>query len=78
MSALFVGDTASAVVLGLSPWIIPLIAVATKLTYDQARGAFRSESPQDRSSREGNAAREGGARHQEVPHEHIKARMAGK
>jgi hypothetical protein len=78
MSALFVGHAASTVVLGLSPWIIPLIAVAAKLTYDQARDTFRSESSQNRSSREGNAGREGGARHQEVPQDYIKARMAGK
>ena len=41
MSALFAGDAAAGVMLGLSPWILPVIAVAAKLTYDHARSAFR-------------------------------------
>jgi hypothetical protein len=46
MSALFMGDRASLVVLGFSPWIIPVIAAALKLTCDQTRRAFRGEFPQ--------------------------------
>jgi hypothetical protein len=42
MSALLVGDGASTAVLSLSPWIIPVIAVAVKLTYDQTRSTLRS------------------------------------
>jgi hypothetical protein len=48
MSALFVGHTASTAVLGFSPWIIPLIAVAAKLTYDQTRSTLRSTFLRDR------------------------------
>ncbi|HEX4553361.1 MAG TPA: hypothetical protein VH249_05210 [Xanthobacteraceae bacterium] len=49
MSALFMGDTASMAVLGCSPWVIPLIAVAAKLTYDQTRNAMRREGAQNRT-----------------------------
>jgi hypothetical protein len=63
MSALFVGHTASTAVLGLSPWIIPLIAVAAKLTYDQTRSAMRGEGAQNRpgdkeNGRQGDRVRE--------------------
>jgi hypothetical protein len=78
MSALFVGDTASTAVLGLSPWIIPLIAVAAKLTYDRTRGAIRCESPQDRSSPKADAGQEDGPRHHDALNEPIETKMAGK
>jgi hypothetical protein len=58
MSALFVGDRASTAVLGLSPWVIPLIAVAAKLTYEQARNAIRGEVAQNRPGDEENGRQE--------------------
>ena len=61
MSALFVGDTASTAVVALSPWIIPLIALAAKLTHDQTRNERRSEFPRRPDDRE-NAGREDRAR----------------
>lgn len=78
MSALFVGDTASSVVLGLSPWIIPLIAVAAKLTYDQTRNVHQGESPQGRPTHKGDAGQEHRPRHQDAPNEHVETKMAGK
>jgi hypothetical protein len=70
MSALFVGDSASIAVLGLSPWIIPLIAVAAKLTYDQTRDAHRGEFPPKRSGQEGDAGRQGRPCGRDAAHEH--------
>jgi hypothetical protein len=78
MSALMVGDTASIAVLGLSPWIIPLIAVAAKLTYDQTRNAIRGELPPKRPSDDENVGREDGPLGRQAPHGCIKAHMAGK
>jgi hypothetical protein len=78
MSALFVGDTASIAVLGLSPWIIPLIAVAAKLTYDQTRSTIRGELPQQRPSDGENAGRKDGPCGQEAPHGCMGANTAGK
>jgi hypothetical protein len=51
MSALFVGHAASAALLSLSPWIIPVIAVAVKQTYDQTRSTLRGTFLQDRPRR---------------------------
>jgi hypothetical protein len=48
-------------VLGLSPWVIPLIAAAARLTYGQTRNAGRSELPRPPSDRE-DAGREERAR----------------
>jgi hypothetical protein len=78
MRALFMGDAASMAVLGFSPWVIPLIAVAAKLRYDQTRNVFRREFPQNRSSHEGNAGREGRPRDQNAMNERIRAKMGGK
>jgi hypothetical protein len=62
MSALFMGDTASIAVLGCSPWVIPLIAVAAKLTYDQTRNAMRGEGAQNRPDDKEHGRREDRAR----------------
>ncbi|HEY4746717.1 MAG TPA: hypothetical protein VIH38_04100 [Steroidobacteraceae bacterium] len=74
MSALFVGDAASAAVLSLSPWIIPVIAVAVKLTYDQTRGTLRSKFIRNRPSAGQHAAGEDRSRAQEALHDCIKAK----
>jgi hypothetical protein len=73
MSALFAGHAASTVVLGFSPWLIPLIAVAAKLTHDKARRLFGTEIP--RSGDRGRRRREPRPRNQPVMHERIKARL---
>ena len=78
MSALFVGDTASIAVLGLSPWIIPLIAVAAKLTFDRARNACWDDVPQNPPSDKDNAASEDAPRSQEALHQRLKAKPASR
>jgi len=45
MTALFVGHAAANAVLGLSPWLIPVIAVAAKRSYDRTRDALRGGRP---------------------------------
>jgi hypothetical protein len=77
MSALLAGDTASIAVLGVSPWIIPLIAVAAKLTYDQTRNGRRRDFP-DRPSDNKNAGPEDRPRDRDALHEHIRTSLAGK
>jgi len=77
MSALFVGDAAARVVLGLSPWILPVIAVAAKLTYDHARSALRGECAPSRPDGKGNAGREGRPDQENLP-DCITAKLAGK
>ncbi len=42
MSALITGSASAAVVTALSPWILPLIAIAAKRKEDEARAAGRS------------------------------------
>jgi hypothetical protein len=68
MSALFVGDAASAAVLSLSPWIIPVIAVAVKQTYDQTRSTLRGTCRQDRSRGKKDPAGEDRSRAEEDLH----------
>jgi len=75
MSALFAEDTASMAVLGLSPWAIPLIAAAARLTYGQTRDAGLSELPTQPGDRE-NAGRE--ERVRETLNVPIKTNMAAK
>ena len=76
MSALFVGDAASAAVLSLSPWIIPVIAVALKLTYDQTRGTLRSKFIRNRPSVGKHAAGEDHPGDQEALHDCREAKTA--
>jgi hypothetical protein len=78
MRALICGAATSIVVMGLSPWLIPSVALAAKLTHEQARNACRSETPQNRSGDKGNARTGGHPRNQQVLQECIKAKMAGK
>src|SRR5438067_6512042 len=49
MSALFAGHTASLAALGAMLLVIPLIAVAAKLAYEQARKPSRDELPRHRA-----------------------------
>jgi hypothetical protein len=69
---------ASLVVLGLSPWILPSIAVAAKITHEEARNACRSEFGQNRSGDRGNARTDGRSRNQRALRECIQAKLAGK
>ncbi len=50
MTALFAGHTASLIVLGASPLVIPLLALAVKLTFDQTRRRLRDGSRRPRSA----------------------------
>jgi hypothetical protein len=76
MRPLLTGAAASIVLLGLSPWIIPSIAVAAKLSHEAARNACRSEFPQNRSGDKGNA--HGEPRNKQNLHACIEAKLAGK
>ena len=75
MSALLAGDAASSAVLGLLLWIVPLIAVAAKLTYDRTRNVFRSGLPHNRSGHKGNGKPEGRPHNHDVMHERFKAKV---
>jgi hypothetical protein len=76
MSAL-TGAT-SLVMLGLSPWIIPSIAAAAKVTHDEALDACRSELGENRSGDRANARSDGRARSQQALYECSEAKLAGK
>jgi hypothetical protein len=69
---------ATSLVLALSPWILPSIAAAAKLTHEEARNACRSEFPQNRSGDRGNARTGGQARNQQTLHGCIEAKLAGR
>jgi hypothetical protein len=74
----FIGAT-TLVLLGVSPWILPSIAVAAaKLTHEEARNACRSEAGQNRSGDRGNARTDGRARNQQALHACIEAKLAGR
>ena len=64
--------------LGLSPWIIPLIAAAAKMTHDEARNSCRGELGQNPSGDRGNARSDGRARNQQTPQERVEAKLAGR
>jgi hypothetical protein len=64
--------------LGLSPWIIPSIAAAARMTHDEARDACRSELGENRSGDRGNARIDRPARDQEALYECSEAKLAGK
>ena len=68
----------AAVLLAVSPWILPSIAAAAKLTHEEARNACRSEFGQNRSGDRGNARTEGRSRNQQQVHDCIAAKLAGK
>jgi hypothetical protein len=76
MSALLVGDRASIAVLGFSPWVIPLIAVAAKLTFDHARNACWGDVPQNPPCDKNDAASENRPRSPEALHDRFKAKQA--
>jgi hypothetical protein len=78
MRPLLTGAAASIVLLGLSPWIIPSIAVAAKLSHEEARNACRSDFPQNRSGDKGNARTGGEPRNKQNLHACIEAKLAGK
>jgi hypothetical protein len=69
---------AASLVLALSPWILPSIAAAAKLTHEEARNACRGESPENRSGDRGNARTGGQARNQQALHTRIEAKLAGR
>jgi hypothetical protein len=69
---------AASLVPALSPWILPAIAAAAKLTHEEARNACRREFPQNRSGDRGNARTDGQARSQPTLHASIAAKLAGK
>jgi hypothetical protein len=48
MNTLSIGQMAVQVLPGLSPWIIPMIAVAAKRTHDDARQTLRGRPPVER------------------------------
>jgi hypothetical protein len=73
----FIGAT-TLVLLGLSPWILPSIAIAAaKMTHEEARNACRSEVGQNRSGDRGNARTDGQPRNQKALHACIEAKLAG-
>ena len=69
---------ATSLVLAVSPWILPSIAAAAKLTHEEARNACRSEFGQNRSGDRGNARTEGRSRNQQAVHDCIEAKLAGR
>jgi len=77
MSALFFGHAASSAVLAFSPWLIPLLAVAAKLTYDEARGAFRQRPPSP-PARQGGDTPKRPRGNWDVMHDRFKARLAAR
>jgi hypothetical protein len=69
---------ATSLMLALSPWILPSIAAAAKLSHEEARNACRGEFGQNRSGDRGNARTDGQARNQQTLHACIEAKLAGK
>jgi hypothetical protein len=69
---------ATSLLLALSPWILPSIAAAARLTHEEARNACRSEFGQNRSGDRGNARTEGRSRNQQTLHDCIEAKLAGR
>lgn len=76
MTALFVGHAAANAALGVSPWIIPVIAVAAKRTYDRARDTLRGGRPADRAADAPGANPEHRAAPSIVMDERLRARVA--
>jgi hypothetical protein len=64
--------------LALSPWILPSLAAAAKLTHEEARNACRGAFPQNRSGDRGNARSDGRPRNQQTLRGCIEAKLAGK
>jgi hypothetical protein len=75
MSALFAGHAASLVALGAMLLVIPLIAVAAKLTYDHARQPPRDEFPRHRAGDRRNRGRDDRSRDRVVMHDRFKAKL---
>ena len=69
---------ATSLVLALSPWILPSIAAAAKLTHEAARNACGGEFGQNRSGDRGNTRTAGEARNPQTLHGWIEAKLAGK
>ena len=72
----FIGATSFAP--ALSPWILPLIAVAAKLAHEGARNACCGESGQNRSGDGHNARTDGQARNQQTLHACSEEKLAGR
>jgi len=62
--------------LAVSPWILPLIAMAAKLTHEQTRNAGRGGFGQNHSGDRGNARIDGRARNQQAVDDCIEAKHA--
>jgi hypothetical protein len=75
MSALFAGHTASLAALGAMLLVIPLIAVAAKLAYDQARKPPQDEFPRHRAGDRRNRRRDDRSRDRVVMHDRFKAKL---
>jgi hypothetical protein len=73
----FIGAT-TLVLLGLSPWILPSIAVAAaKMTREEARSACRSALAQGGLDERGHAHGDGRARHWQAMQDCIDAKLSG-
>ena len=75
MSALFAGHTAALAALGVMLLVIPLIAVAAKLAYDQARKPSRDEFPRHRAGDRRSRGRGDRSRDRVVMHDRFKAKL---
>ena len=71
----FIGS--APLVLALSPWILPSIAAAAKLTHEAVHDACR-ELGQNRSRDRGNARTDGRARNRPTQHVCIEAKLASR
>lgn len=72
----FIGAT-TLVLLGLSPWILPSIAVAAlKMTREEARSACRGELAQNRAGERGDAHGDGRSRHWQAMQDCIDAKLS--
>ncbi len=74
-----IGTTATLVLLGLSPWVLPSIAVAAaKMAHQQARNACGSKLGQNRSADRRTARADGRSRNQEAGHACVEPKLAGR
>ena len=75
MSALVIGHTASGILLGLSPWFIPLLAVAAKVAFDDTRATLRCKRRPSRPPRVAAVKSEGRADNWDTMDKRFKARL---
>jgi hypothetical protein len=70
--------TASLLVLAVSPWILPSIAAAARLTREEARNGCRGEFGRNRSGDRGDARTGGRSRNRQALRACIEAKLAGR